>query len=62
MVRAVGRVKKSVFRGNTTIIGGNGAGHATAGSGWGGFWMEILSIWECGWEEVERARGTVCGW
>ena len=50
MVRVVGRVKKS-FRVNTTME-----------PGWNGFWMEILSIWECGWEEVERARGTVCGW
>ena len=28
----------------------------------GQHWMEILSVWECGWDEVERARGAVCGW
>ncbi|KAI5807402.1 hypothetical protein DFH27DRAFT_546090 [Peziza echinospora] len=26
------------------------------------YWMEISTIWECGWDEVEKARGAICGW
>jgi len=24
--------------------------------------MEISAIWECGWDEVEKARDAICGW
>ncbi|KAF8420176.1 hypothetical protein EV426DRAFT_701732 [Tirmania nivea] len=47
MVRVVGKVKKV------------GVGMQ---EGMHGYWMEVLSVWECVWEDVERARGVVCGW
>jgi len=47
MVRVVGKVKKV------------GVG---VQEGMHGYWMEVLSVWACRWEDVERARGVVCGW
>jgi len=52
MVRVVGKVKK---------VGVKKAGGEAQG-GMHGYWVEVLSVWECGWEDVERARGVVCGW
>lgn len=49
MVRVVGKMKK---------IDGKPGGYRVVGQ----HWMEIFRVWECGWEEVERARGAVCGW
>ena len=50
MVRVVGKMKK--------IDGKPGQYHCIVDQ----HWMEILSVWECSWDEVERARGAVCGW
>lgn len=47
MVRVVGRVKRV------------GAGPV---EGMAGYWMDILNVWECDWDTVERARGVICGW
>ena len=49
MVRVVGKMKK---------VDGKPGGYRAAGQ----HWMEIFRVWECGWDEVERARGAVCGW
>lgn len=47
MVRVVGKMKQM---------------HGKPGGYMSRHWLDILSVWECGWGEVERARGAVCGW